>query len=176
MPLKLFPGESSGQFHEAFRNFPSRPNGMQYFCRYEREVSSLKDVLASLQSPADNDIAQKISEYETTVADYEVQVGYFIGLNIGSVNETSLVFFQLLSLITLPGHIKRLIDKTSAFIYFALPPPSHVINNVLIQVTMLKKNISDLHTRLHNTYDERQKVIEKAQVRGRGLEIPTNWY
>ena len=73
--LKLFPGESSGQFHEAFRNFPSRPNGMQYFCRYEREVSSLKDVLASLQSPADNDIAQKISEYETTVADYEVQVG-----------------------------------------------------------------------------------------------------
>ena len=28
---------------------------------------------------------------------------------------------------------------------------------------MLKKNISDLHTQLHNTYDERQKVIEKAQ-------------
>ena len=28
---------------------------------------------------------------------------------------------------------------------------------------MLKKNISDLHSQLHNTYDERQKVIEKAQ-------------
>ena len=28
---------------------------------------------------------------------------------------------------------------------------------------MLKKNISDLHTQLHNTCDERQKVIDKAQ-------------
>ncbi|KAL5253893.1 hypothetical protein ACHWQZ_G013602 [Mnemiopsis leidyi] len=72
--------------------------------RHQRETEALKDVLASYQNNADNDVAHKISEYETTIADYEVQV------------------------------------------------------------TMLKKNISDLHTQLHNTCDERQKVIEKAQA------------
>merc|ERR1712176_958215 len=76
--------------------------------RHQRETEALKDVLASYQNNADNDVAHKISEYETTIADYEVQV------------------------------------------------------------TMLKKNISDLHTQLHNTCDERQKVIEKAQTQTGG--------
>lgn len=71
--------------------------------RHQREANALKDVLSSYQHNAGNDVANKISEYETTIADYEVQT------------------------------------------------------------TMLKKNISDLHTQLHNTCDERQKVVDKAQ-------------
>ena len=40
--------------------------------RHQRETEALKDVLASYQNNADNDVAHKISEYETTIADYEV--------------------------------------------------------------------------------------------------------
>ena len=43
-----------------------------FFRRHQRETEALKDVLASYQNNADNDVAHKISEYETTFADYEV--------------------------------------------------------------------------------------------------------
>ena len=42
--------------------------------RHQRETEALKDVLASYQNNTDNDVAHKISEYETTIADYEVSI------------------------------------------------------------------------------------------------------
>ena len=61
--------------------------------RYQRETEALKDVLASYQNNADNDIAHKISEYETTIADYEVQVSLHSPVRVSELFDFSRRFF-----------------------------------------------------------------------------------